>query len=1079
VLLIGASTTPAPNTAIRITDNIIRDRSDAAGVPNTLIGVASGSSNTVDTLTNNALFNFSGYGIRAQTIGDSWVIDGNMVYETSTASSQLVGISVGGGSGHRIRNNSIGGSDGVRSGQPLSTSSASTPAFTGISIAGGSGAASEISGNIIGNVACASGGVYCIYATSGNLDVSDNRLGDNVPGSDSLYSGGTFYGVYKSGAGSLTVDSDTVGYVQCTSTVYPVYVTGGDATITGNLIRNTSAGSTSYGIYYSGGVAAAMRDNVITGMTTVASTLAGIYFTSSGGYNTATGNTVSNLWNLSTQYGMYFTGTLAGIHATGNTISDNTNTSPTSSSSLYGVYSSATGAVSISNNTISNLLDSCAVTGSLYGIYAASTAQPDTISNNTVTGLRNSTLQGATRGMYVTSSGTNLIESNTLSNLVSMQNGTAYGLWTTGGTNLVRSNVISSLSTPSDSVPNTFSILGLIVMPATSGNVVTQNTVYNLVNTSQRDSTAVVGGIYISAIVDAVISRNRVYNLSVGGGLAYRSSQIYGLYNQAGGATVYSNNMVSIGSGVGPRVRLSAAEDVNSTGSSAWYYNSFHVGGTNTGSDTTDSYAFRRATTGGIKLRNNILFNSRTGGGRHFAIGNTDAGYLTNWNGGDEDFNLLVSSNANTVGNWGPWGYGFAEKTFSGWRDSSGGVYSLSTTTATLPPTSLFTAPATADLSIINSNSDCWYANGKGVAGSMSGSIADDFTANSVRSTTLGMATDLGADEFNTSTLPPLATASGTPAFNTTTVYSFGGQNLASITWGASGVLPLGINFRYYSGDNPPAPLTGNYSNAYANLTETLPGIAYSYSITFGYSFAWLGSISSESNIRLAKRDGAVWGFLPGSTVNTTNKTVTVSGLTSFSDFALTDATNPLPVELISFTGHFRGADIQLSWTTASELNTLRFEIQRRTGDEWLPVGSVDARGSVDNACEYRFMDSGFPKADEYVYRLRIVDRDGSSEYSREVRVTALRTDGFRLFANYPNPFNPATTISFAIPAETHVTVRIVDANGRDAALLHSGILPSGSHSVLFSARELPSGVYTCVVTAGNEMRTGRIVLAR
>jgi hypothetical protein len=107
------------------------------------------------------------------------------------------------------------------------------------------------------------------------------------------------------------------------------------------------------------------------------------------------------------------------------------------------------------------------------------------------------------------------------------------------------------------------------------------------------------------------------------------------------------------------------------------------------------------------------------------------------------------------------------------------------------------------------------------------------------------------------------------------------------------------------------------------------------------------------------------------------------------------------------------------------------------------------------------------------------VDRDGSCEYSREVRVTALKTDGFLLFANYPNPFNPATTISFAIPVETHVTVRIVDANGRDAALLHSGILPPGSHSVLFLARDLPSGVYTCVVTAGSEMRTGRIVLAR
>jgi hypothetical protein len=193
----------------------------------------------------------------------------------------------------------------------------------------------------------------------------------------------------------------------------------------------------------------------------------------------------------------------------------------------------------------------------------------------------------------------------------------------------------------------------------------------------------------------------------------------------------------------------------------------------------------------------------------------------------------------------------------------------------------------------------------------------------------------------------------------------------------------------------------------------------------------------------------------------------------------MSDATNPLPVELSAFNAQYRGTSVHLSWKTASELNTLRYEIQRRTAGDWEAIGSVDARGSADTPNEYSYEDSRLPKAERYLYRLKMIDRDGTFEYSREVLVQAFKPDGFRLFVNYPNPFNPSTTISFSLPAEQFVTVRVVDATGREVEVLHSGMLPAGVYSSLFFARDLPSGVYTCIVTAGGEIRTQRMLLTR
>ncbi len=87
--------------------------------------------------------------------------------------------------------------------------------------------------------------------------------------------------------------------------------------------------------------------------------------------------------------------------------------------------------------------------------------------------------------------------------------------------------------------------------------------------------------------------------------------------------------------------------------------------------------------------------------------------------------------------------------------------------------------------------------------------------------------------------------------------------------------------------------------------------------------------------------------------------------------------------------------------------------------------------------------------------------------------------DTFRLEANYPNPFNPATRIPFALPAAAPVRLTVHDALGREVARLVDGIRPPGRYAVTFEAGDLPSGLYLYRLQAGAFVETRAMVLIK
>ncbi len=92
----------------------------------------------------------------------------------------------------------------------------------------------------------------------------------------------------------------------------------------------------------------------------------------------------------------------------------------------------------------------------------------------------------------------------------------------------------------------------------------------------------------------------------------------------------------------------------------------------------------------------------------------------------------------------------------------------------------------------------------------------------------------------------------------------------------------------------------------------------------------------------------------------------------------------------------------------------------------------------------------------------------------------------FALDQNYPNPFNPTTIIQFSLPAGQvgnagfrHVTLKIFDMLGREAAILVDGEKGPGAYRVTFDASHLSSGVYYYKLSAGNYTEVKRMMLLK
>ena len=400
----------------------------------------------------------------------------------------------------------------------------------------------------------------------------------------------------------------------------------------------------------------------------------------------------------------------------------------------------------------------------------------------------------------------------------------------------------------------------------------------------------------------------------------------------------------------------------------------------------------------------------------------------------------------------------------------------------------LFNNTASYDLDIKTGNVASWYANGRGLQ--ISGQTADYGSASAGRSTTVAAGgTDIGADEFTPGVNPPDVTVSGSHATSGTETFTFAGRTVASITWGASGTLPTLSSYKYWPGTWPNDPTnnggnpTAKYAHAYW-VINTTGGSGYTYDITLNYDDALLGTIASESNVRLAKKQTGVngtWANYSTSTPNTTANTLTMTGLNSFSEFTLTDNVDPLPVEWLSFTGKKVFDNLELSWTTATEINNSHFEIERSTdGRNFENVGEVKGAGNSHSPLNYNYTDvSPFGSNSILYYRLKQVDFNGEFDYSKTIAVSNNKQgNGVTIEAINPNPFTEKLNLTLNNVSEGNVIIEVYDLTGRKhyTQTTLSGGQQGTLNIDLSSLANLAKGVYIVNIRNGNDTIQQKLV---
>ena len=84
-----------------------------------------------------------------------------------------------------------------------------------------------------------------------------------------------------------------------------------------------------------------------------------------------------------------------------------------------------------------------------------------------------------------------------------------------------------------------------------------------------------------------------------------------------------------------------------------------------------------------------------------------------------------------------------------------------------------------------------------------------------------------------------------------------------------------------------------------------------------------------------------------------------------------------------------------------------------------------------------------------------------------------------RIVDNYPNPFNATTNIAFELPRAMHVSLRIFDITGREAARLVDGFQNSGPHTVQWNAAAHASGIYFVALDAAGNCHVRKITLLK
>ena len=188
----------------------------------------------------------------------------------------------------------------------------------------------------------------------------------------------------------------------------------------------------------------------------------------------------------------------------------------------------------------------------------------------------------------------------------------------------------------------------------------------------------------------------------------------------------------------------------------------------------------------------------------------------------------------------------------------------------------------------------------------------------------------------------------------------------------------------------------------------------------------------------------------------------------------------PCPVTISSVDVFLKKGNVQLEWITESETDNAHFLIYRNDK----VIACIDGAGTTTEPHDYSFTDNTVVPGASYTYILADISYANKEVKHTDEAVTISIPENdipqeFALDANYPNPFNPRTAISFKLSAISNVELSIYDMSGKKIATLVNDNMPAGYYERNWDASDFSSGIYFYRLQAGDFVNTKKMVLMK
>jgi hypothetical protein len=195
------------------------------------------------------------------------------------------------------------------------------------------------------------------------------------------------------------------------------------------------------------------------------------------------------------------------------------------------------------------------------------------------------------------------------------------------------------------------------------------------------------------------------------------------------------------------------------------------------------------------------------------------------------------------------------------------------------------------------------------------------------------------------------------------------------------------------------------------------------------------------------------------------------------------------PVELALFSAKSEAGYVLLRWSTFSESDNLGFHLYRSTSRDSARVRLNDnlIDGSLTSQVhhEYQYRDASVEVDKTYFYWLTDVSVKGVETMHGPVAVqTEQKPIAYTLEPNFPNPFNPTTTISYVMKESGHVRVQVYNIRGQLVRDLVNAEQSAGRFSVVWDGRDMndlqvPTGTYLCTMETSDYRSFIKMTLAK